>query len=51
MQPNQPANGFNGRRGRTLRNPGIICHNCKRNGHIAANCWAPGGGAEGQGPR
>src|SRR6202789_2679990 len=29
----------------------IICHNCKRPGHKKADCWAKGGGKEGQGPR
>jgi len=27
------------------------CQNCKRKGHVAKNCWAPGGGKEGQGPK
>ena len=26
------------------------CHNCGRQGHLSRTCWAPGGGAEGQGP-
>ena len=29
----------------------ILCHNCKKPGHKKANCWAKGGGKEGQGPR
>ena len=29
----------------------VSCFNCKKKGHIAKNCWAKGGGAEGQGPR
>jgi hypothetical protein len=29
----------------------IICHNCDRPGHKKADCWAKGGGKEGQGPR
>ena len=28
----------------------IECHNCHKRGHIKANCWAQGGGKEGQGP-
>ena len=28
----------------------IECHNCHKCGHIKANCWAQGGGKEGQGP-
>ena len=27
------------------------CYNCKKKGHISADCWAKGGGKEGQGPR
>jgi hypothetical protein len=27
------------------------CSNCKKRGHLKANCWAKGGGKEGQGPR
>jgi len=29
----------------------IKCYNCKKKGHIKANCWAKGGGKEGQGPK
>ena len=28
----------------------LSCHNCGKLGHIARNCWALGGGSEGQGP-
>ena len=28
-----------------------ICHNCKKKGHFKADCWAKGGGKEGQGPK
>jgi hypothetical protein len=27
------------------------CFNCHKKGHIARDCWAKGGGKEGQGPR
>ena len=27
------------------------CFNCKKGGHVIADCWAPGGGKEGQGPK
>jgi hypothetical protein len=29
----------------------IECFNCTKKGHIKADCWAKGGGKEGQGPR
>ena len=27
----------------------ITCHNCHKKGHYKHECWAPGGGKEGQG--
>src|ERR1700678_1025747 len=27
------------------------CYNCKKKRHFARDCWAPGGGAEGKGPK
>lgn len=27
----------------------VECYNCKKKGHYKADCWAPGGGKEGQG--
>lgn len=27
------------------------CYNCKKKGHFKSDCWAPGGGKEGLGPR
>ena len=30
---------------------GVTCHNCKKTGHKKADCWAKGGGKEGQGPK
>ena len=29
----------------------VKCFNCKKCGHMKANCWAKGGGKEGQGPK
>jgi len=34
---------------RTLPSGSIVCGNCKRPGHAAAQCYAKGGGSEGQG--
>jgi len=36
---------------RTLpKSDSITCNNCKKPGHSAAQCYAKGGGSEGQGP-
>jgi hypothetical protein len=35
-----------GRGGKTR----VECYNCRKKGHIAANCWSKGGGKEGEGP-
>jgi hypothetical protein len=29
----------------------VECYNCHKRGHMKADCWAKGGGKEGQGPR
>jgi hypothetical protein len=29
----------------------IECFNCKKRGHMKSDCWAKGGGKEGQGPK
>ena len=29
----------------------VRCYNCKKLGHVVKECWAPGGGAEGKGPK
>ena len=38
-------------KGKEKSTPSAICKNCKNAGHAKANCWAKGGGKEGQGPR
>ncbi|KAJ7641916.1 hypothetical protein FB45DRAFT_901343 [Roridomyces roridus] len=34
----------------SVRKGGLVCNNCKRNGHTFDNCYWPGGGKEGQFP-
>ena len=29
----------------------VECHNCHKKGHYKSECWAPGGGKEGKGPK
>ena len=38
-------------KGKEKSTPGMTCENCKNAGHTKADCWAKGGGKEGQGPR
>ena len=38
-------------KGKEKSTPGATCENCKNAGHTKADCWAKGGGKEGQGPR
>src|SRR5271154_4019935 len=40
-----------GKRTSKKRNPDIECSNCHKKGHSHAQCYAKGGGNEGQGPR
>src|ERR1700678_2572448 len=41
--------GSNG--GKRDRKTSKECYNCKKKGHLKADCWAKGGGKEGQGPK
>ena len=44
--------GKRGEKGKTVNsNSGVTCFNCNKKGHKKADCWAPGGGKEGQGPQ
>ena len=38
-------------KGKEKSTPGMIYENCKNAGHAKANCWAKGGGKEGQGTK
>jgi hypothetical protein len=39
-----------GRKGGSSSKKNVECHNCKKKGHYKSDCWAKGGGKEGQGP-
>src|ERR1700678_1487854 len=39
-----------GRKGGSSSKKNVECYNCKKKGHYKSECWAPGGGKEGQGP-
>ena len=43
--------GKKGGEGSKKPKKGQKCYNCKKLGHFMKDCWAPGGGAEGKGPR
>src|ERR1700737_1940712 len=44
--------GKRGEKGKTVNsNSGVTCFNCNKKGHKKADCWAAGGGKEGQGPQ
>jgi hypothetical protein len=48
-QGHGPAGGGK-RQGNQNPNADKVCNNCNKKGHVRNNCWAPGGGAEGQYP-
>src|SRR6202522_114211 len=39
-----------GQKGGSSSKKNVECYNCKKKGHYKSECWAPGGGKEGQGP-
>ena len=45
------AGGAGNNRGGRRSNKDVECFNCHKKGHRKADCWAKGGGKEGQGPR
>ncbi|KAF8811780.1 hypothetical protein BYT27DRAFT_7221343 [Phlegmacium glaucopus] len=48
---NDSGKGRKGGSGSSSKKSSIECFNCHKKGHYAADCWAPGGGKEGQGPK
>ena len=40
-----------GRKGGSSTKKNVECFNCKKKGHYKSECWAPGGGKEGEGPK
>ena len=37
--------------GSNSKKKNVECHNCHKKGHYKSECWAPGGGKEGKGPK
>jgi transposase InsO family protein len=47
---NDSAKGQKGGSNSNSKKKNVECHNCHKKGHYKSECWAPGGGKEGQGP-
>ena len=48
---NDSEKGEKGGSGTNSKKKNVTCHNCHKKGHYKSECWAPGGGKEGQGPK
>ena len=46
---NDSEKGGKGGSNSNSRKKNVECHNCHKKGHYKSDCWAPGGGKEGQG--
>src|ERR1700761_3882564 len=46
----EEALGANAGKGKKSKKD-VECFNCKKKGHMKSDCWAKGGGKEGQGPK
>ena len=48
---NDSGKGQKGDSSSSSKKKNAKCHNCSKKGHYKSDCWAPGGGKEGQGPK
>src|ERR1700761_2094725 len=46
----EPEAAFYGNIGQKPKKSDVWCYNCKKKGHMSKDCWAKGGGKEGQNP-
>ena len=51
MAGQSTGKGKKGGEGLKKSKKGVKCYSCKKLGHFAKDCWAPGGGSEGKGPK